>query len=189
MMQRRTAVMFVLYGVSLCAADVTPIKIDQDIKSIEDMRARQHVAGIQEYYDYEKKINDIKHAYGNNDVRSEGFLLRTLRDGLHAVPFLVWQLSCIFLLFFVLFKKRVSWIALGLLLIISGMLVLGYYERKQKWLVIKSNEVPLRLGPGASYPVQKKLHILDEVRVLSLRDGWSQIESQGVIGWIDDACC
>lgn len=189
MMQRRAAILFFLYGVSLCAAGVTPVKIDQDVKSIEEMRAGQQVAGIQEYYDYEKKINAIKHVYGNNDVRIEGFLSKTLRDGLHAVPFLVWQLSCIFLLFFVLFKKRVSWIALGLLVIVLGMVVLGYYERKQKWLVIKRDGVPLHLGPGAHYPVQKKLHIFDEVRVLSLRDGWSQIESQRVIGWIDDACC
>lgn len=116
---------------------------------------------------------------------SEFFSL--MRACMVLIPFIMWQLACLFLLCAMMLSNRISWVMLSLLVGVAAMLAVGYYERAQQWLVISRDGVVMHLGPGTAYPCQASLHALDRVHVLGSRDGWSQIEHNGVIGWIHNA--
>lgn len=117
----------------------------------------------------------------------ESYVYASIRACMHAIPFIMWQVACLFVLFFMVYTHRITWSSISLCIGISIMLAVGYYERAQQWLVISRDAVGIYLGPGVSYPRQGNLQARDKVRVLGVRDGWSQVEHNGVIGWIDNA--
>ena len=110
-----------------------------------------------------------------------------IRTCMLAVPFVIWQVTCLFLLFCMVYRNRISWGMLSALAFVSVMLAVGYYERAQQWLVLSHDDVVMYMGPGTTYPRQASLRATDKVRLLSSRDGWDQVEYNGVIGWIEHA--
>jgi hypothetical protein len=116
-------------------------------------------------------------------------LYGVVRSTMDIMPLIVWQLAFLLLLVWIFYKNRITLSAVCLLLCLGILVSVSYYERSQRWVVIAHEDVAVYLGPGMMYPRQGSLNVLDEVRVLSERDEWCQIEKNGVIGWIPHAYC
>lgn len=179
MMQR------MIISVILFCVTTNQVAMGSVVDEIRELRDKQQTASLQEYYQYEDNISELKREAGAvPQQQNSSSLWVFVRDIGHALPFIVWQLLSLVLLFFFIIKKTCSWL---LTLALCGSLaVVGVqqYERSQQWLIIPKDGVEMRLGPGDSYPTAGKLGMLDEVRVIDQRDGWYQVVYNGTTGWL-----
>lgn len=153
---------------------------------IKGLREKQIRSSISDYYELEKKIQEIKKDFFGKEVPRISKSSNILMLLVHLFPFIFWQILFISALIFLIFF-RFSFLMFLLLFVSSFALYGGYVERFSEWHVVEEETLFLRLGPKINYPIRNKLFPLDELKVkrkIENDEGkWMMVERRGVSGW------
>lgn len=110
------------------------------------------------------------------------------------ITVLLWYLSCLFLLLFVLRKKCLFLLVSFFLLPLWITSLIGYYQQrdqrydKQCALVMRRNASLYAIPDDCSHKVAQ-LDVLDEVAINQQDDCWQYVTtSSGSVGWVQKTC-